>query len=367
MATTVGKLPEFQQEDGNFEVYLERFEVFTAANDIAEDKKLPIFLTAIGEKAYVTLRSLLLPKTPAKTSFTEVVDVLKKHYAPKRSVVTERYRFYQRKQEPHETVADFRVELKKLAATCEFGAFSTEALRDRLVAGICTEGVRCRLLAMPDEEVTWERACSVAMAMEAATQDTKEMLQTSSKGAAVETEDIYWQRKISQPSKAPSREAPTQSSWDKENGAAKEQTKRMCHRCGGQHSPVSCRFLNSTCYRCTKRGHVAKMCKSELVNRVESEECEKENTNELLSLYNTHHKEGSKCEEIFYFSALNDLPLTPNDVSRETGCDKVLRAVRDMIWHGWPKTVSEQLKPFWLNPYPCPRGKYARIRGSVCI
>ncbi|XP_075741709.1 uncharacterized protein LOC142792083 [Rhipicephalus microplus] len=238
MATIVGKLPEFQQEDGNFEVYLKRFEVFAAANDIAEDKKLPIFLTAIGEKAYVTLRSLLLPKTPAKTSFTEVVDVLKKHYAPKRSVVTERYRFHQRKQEPPETVADFIVELKELVATCEFGAFLTEALRDRLVAGIRTEGVRCRLLAMPDEEVTWERTCSVAMAMEAATQDTKEMLQTSSKGAAVETEDIYWQRKISQPSKAPSREAPTQFSWDKENGAAKEQTKRMCRRCGGQHSPV---------------------------------------------------------------------------------------------------------------------------------
>ncbi|KAH7939457.1 hypothetical protein HPB52_012741 [Rhipicephalus sanguineus] len=57
MATTVGKLPEFQQDDGNFEAYLERFEVFAAANDIVEDKKLHIFLTAIGEKAYVTLRS----------------------------------------------------------------------------------------------------------------------------------------------------------------------------------------------------------------------------------------------------------------------------------------------------------------------
>lgn len=292
MATTVGKLPEFQQEDGNFEVYLERFEVFAAANDIAEDKKLPLFLTAIGEKAYVTLRSLLLPKAPAKASFTEVVDVLKKHYAPKRSLVTERYRFHQRKQEPHETVADFIVEVKKLAATCEFGAFLTEALRDRLVAGIRTEGVRCRLLAMPDEEVTWERACSVAMAMEAATQDTKEMLQTDSKGAAVETEDVHWQRKVAQSSKAPSREAPTQASWEKATGAAKQETKRMCHRCGGQHTPVSCRFVNSTCYRCTKKGHVAKMCKSKLVNRVESEECENENANELLSLYHTNQKEG---------------------------------------------------------------------------
>lgn len=239
MATTVGKLPEFHPDDGNFEVYLERFEVFAAANDIAEGKKLPVFLTAIGEKAYVTLRSLLLPKTPTKASFTEVVDVLKKHYAPKRSMVTERYRFHQRKQQPHETVADFIVELKKLAATCEFSTFLTEALRDQLVAGLRTEGVRCRLLAMPDDEVTWERACSVAIAMEAATQDTKEMLQTNAKGAPSETEDIHWQQEVAQRSKALTKEAPAQSSFAKAKWSAKEETKRMCHRCGGQHSPRS--------------------------------------------------------------------------------------------------------------------------------
>ncbi|KAH7944961.1 hypothetical protein HPB49_002857 [Dermacentor silvarum] len=90
MATTVGKLPEFHPNDGHFEVYLERFEVFATANDIAEGKKLPAFSTAIGDKAYVTLRSLLLPKTPAKASFTEVVDVLTKHYAPKHFLVTKR-------------------------------------------------------------------------------------------------------------------------------------------------------------------------------------------------------------------------------------------------------------------------------------
>ncbi|XP_037526493.1 uncharacterized protein LOC119403647 [Rhipicephalus sanguineus] len=220
MVTTVGKLPEFQQDDGNFEVYLERFEVFAAANDIAEDKKLHMFLTAIGEKAYVTLRSLLLPKTPAKTSFTEVVDVLKKHYAPKRSLVTERYRFHQRKQEPHETVADFIVEMKKRAATCEFGTFLIEALRDRLVAGLRSEGVRCRLLAMPDNEVTWECACSVALAMEAATQDTQEMLQTSSKGAPVETEDIHWQQRG-----APLSKAPTQASCARQIGQQNKERK----------------------------------------------------------------------------------------------------------------------------------------------
>ncbi|KAH7977862.1 hypothetical protein HPB49_003789 [Dermacentor silvarum] len=87
MATTVGKLPEFKRHDGNFKVYLEGFEIFIAVNNTAEGKNLPVFITAIGEKEYVTLRSLLLPKTPAKTSFKEVVDVLKKQ----RSVLKKRH------------------------------------------------------------------------------------------------------------------------------------------------------------------------------------------------------------------------------------------------------------------------------------
>ncbi|XP_037518347.1 uncharacterized protein LOC119395133 [Rhipicephalus sanguineus] len=192
-SATLGKLPEFDPDNGDFEVYLERLECFIAANDIAEEKKLQVFLTTIGEKAYGTLRSLLLPKTPTKVTFEVAVDALKKHYAPKSSVVTERYRFHQRKQEKHESVADFIVGLKKLAATCAFGTFLEEALRDRLIAGLQADAVRCRLLATPDAELTWERACNIAVAMEAATKDTQQMASTKSEGIAASVSDLHWQ------------------------------------------------------------------------------------------------------------------------------------------------------------------------------
>ncbi|XP_037518487.1 uncharacterized protein LOC119395581 [Rhipicephalus sanguineus] len=192
-SATLGKLPEFDPDNGDFEVYLERLECFIAANDIAEEKKLQVFLTTIGEKAYGTLRSLLLPKTPTKVTFEVAVDALKKHYARKSSVVTERYRFHQRKQEKHESVADFIVGLKKLAATCAFGTFLEEALRDRLIAGLQTDPVRCRLLATPDTELTWERTCNIAVAMEAATKDTQQMASTKSEGIAASVADLHWQ------------------------------------------------------------------------------------------------------------------------------------------------------------------------------
>ncbi|KAH6936172.1 hypothetical protein HPB50_014477 [Hyalomma asiaticum] len=66
---TLGKLPEFNSNTGDFEVHLERLECFMTINDIAEEKKLRVFLTTISEKDYGTLKSLLLSKTPTKVTF----------------------------------------------------------------------------------------------------------------------------------------------------------------------------------------------------------------------------------------------------------------------------------------------------------
>ena len=195
-STTVGKIPEFCPDSGDIDVYLERFELYAAANDVAKGKKLLILLTVLGEKAYVTLRSLLLPKTPTEAGYDEAVAVLRKHYAPKRSVVTERYRFHRRDQGPEESISDFVVALKTLAATCAFGTFLEEALRDRLIAGLRSEDIRCRLLAMDDKDVTWERVFNVATAMEAANKDTKEMLPAST----LSTADVNWQHRFNKPS-----------------------------------------------------------------------------------------------------------------------------------------------------------------------
>ncbi|XP_077530459.1 uncharacterized protein LOC144142675 isoform X2 [Haemaphysalis longicornis] len=171
MAGTLGKLPEFNPDGGNFEVFLERFETFASVNGISDDQKRKLFLTTIGEDVYVTLKSLLFPKTPIDASFLEVSSALKNHYSPRRSVVSERYRFNQRKQEPDETITDFIVAIREIAAQCEFGGFLQDALRDRLVAGLRTEAIRRRLLAMPDEEASWDRACRVAKEIEAETQE----------------------------------------------------------------------------------------------------------------------------------------------------------------------------------------------------
>lgn len=121
-------LPEFSPEKGDFDVYVQRFEAFPTANKIEKATKQPAFLALIGEAAFITLQNLLFLKTPAEASFEDVVKTLRKHYTPKRSVVVERYKFYRRDQRPGEGLSDFIMELKKMAATCNFGTFLEEAI-----------------------------------------------------------------------------------------------------------------------------------------------------------------------------------------------------------------------------------------------
>lgn len=73
MTATLETIPEFQSDSGNFDVYHARFELFASAVDIAADKKLRVFLTPIGDKAYVFFRSLLLQNKVTQVPFHEAV------------------------------------------------------------------------------------------------------------------------------------------------------------------------------------------------------------------------------------------------------------------------------------------------------
>ncbi|KAL1478151.1 hypothetical protein MTO96_035179 [Rhipicephalus appendiculatus] len=183
-----------------------RFEVFASANNIDELKKAQVFLTVLDEKAYVTLRSLLLPKSPADSKYADITKVLREHYAPRRSIVTERYRFHRRDQGQSETIGEFVVKLKKLAATCEFGSFLEESLRDRLISGLRSEDIRCRLLSLPNKEATWERVLNIATAMETAKNDTKEILPAPA--------DVNWQNKPTPKKEANEQKQNRDRKWD---------------------------------------------------------------------------------------------------------------------------------------------------------
>ncbi|XP_037574318.1 uncharacterized protein LOC119456559 [Dermacentor silvarum] len=99
----MAKMWEFDAflEDGDkgFASYVERFEHYCEVANVQEEKlKKSAFITAIGKKAYKTLKDLLLPATPAEKGLEDLVKVLSDHYEPASRIIAERFRLNRRYQ-----------------------------------------------------------------------------------------------------------------------------------------------------------------------------------------------------------------------------------------------------------------------------
>ncbi|KAL5467494.1 hypothetical protein EMCRGX_G031729 [Ephydatia muelleri] len=227
-----GHLQEFDTDLEPITAYLERVELYFSANGIGEDKKLAILLSVIGPKTYGVLRNLLAPSRPQEKKFSEVTEVLIRHFEPKLIVIAERFSFYRRSQLVGESVADFVAELRRLARNCQFGDFLDEALRDRLVCGLQNEAIQRRLLT--EAKLTFAGALELAKAQEAAELQAKQF-----KDPDIGVHKLSRTR------------------------LSEKDTREQCTHCGRRnHPPDQCRLKHCTCHKCGEKGHIARVCKN---------------------------------------------------------------------------------------------------------
>ena len=76
----LGTLEVFDPATDTVLSYLEHVELFFAVNGIAAEKKVPVFLNAVGKQHYQLLSNLFAPDSPVTKSMAEIVDKLEGHY-----------------------------------------------------------------------------------------------------------------------------------------------------------------------------------------------------------------------------------------------------------------------------------------------
>ena len=158
--TSIGKIKEYKPDGESIAAYLEQGELFFAANNIEDEKKVTVFLSVLGASTYTLLRDLVAPTKPSEKSFTQLKELLKKHYEPTRIVIAEQFYFHHRSQQSGESIAQYMAELQKLATHCEFAIYLEESLRDHFVCGIRSEGIQRSLLM--EKNLTLTRAIELA-------------------------------------------------------------------------------------------------------------------------------------------------------------------------------------------------------------
>ena len=142
----------------SWEFFRDSWKSYTIATKLDQkDKKIvaATLLSVTGKECLHVCRNL--PMTEDERQDADVIlTKLGEYFEPKKNTIYERYVFNSRSQKPGESFDQFLAELRKLAATCQFGTFEDEMLRDRIVTGLRDHSQRKRLLR--DTTLTLEKA-----------------------------------------------------------------------------------------------------------------------------------------------------------------------------------------------------------------
>lgn len=143
----IGSIEHFNSKLHDFSGYLSRLQHMFKVNVVEEDLKVSMFITLAGSEIFSTLSSLLASESPDSKSYQEITYLLKEYYSLKKLEIAETFVFNKCNQEPDQSIAEYAVELKKLANSCNFGTFLSRALRNRFVCGLLSEHIQKKLLS----------------------------------------------------------------------------------------------------------------------------------------------------------------------------------------------------------------------------
>ena len=236
MATSHGRLPEFGGTVDDWEIFAEQLTYYFAANGITDAaKQRAILLSVCGTATYKLLKTLVAPAALTTKTFAELVQLATDHHHPKPSIIMRRFRFNTGVREQGESITTFVTRLRDLASHCEYGESAKELIRDRLVCGVRDDALQRGLLAVAG--LTFEKAFERALLHESAAQNARLL-----------SAPVAVHRTPAEPRPA----------------AGEDRPRAACYRCGGSHASKDCRFRDSVCNYCHKKGHIQRVCRSRL-------------------------------------------------------------------------------------------------------
>ena len=250
-----GTVPPYVPSTEDWSAYIERLSHYFIANGVEDaTKKRSILLANCGAATYKLIRSLLTAEQVNSTSFEDIASLVQEHFQPKPSKIVQRFKFNTRIQQEGESIATYLAALRAIAEYCEYGETLKEMLRDRLVCGVLNEGIQKRLLS--EKNLTYDRAVELAVSIESAERDTKQIKSSTNGTKPPAPKEVLHMKKPPQGSLSlPPGGTPT-------DPPKSDKHKVTCYRCGGNHLAPACKFKDTQCNYCKKKGHLARVCRA---------------------------------------------------------------------------------------------------------
>ena len=221
--------------------WFKTFSWFLTKAEAADEDKLGLLINHISPEVYEHINECV--------SYNDAIRILKSVYVKPVNTIFARYQLSTRKQQSHETLDQFVQALRVFAKDCKFAAQSLqersdEAIMDAFIAGISSSNIRQRLLE--NSNLSLETAIQQARSLDLAQRNS----------------DRYSSEIGSQNLVAAISEREISDTSENEELLAVN-LNRKCMFCGNlPHHRSKCPARNADCFKCSKKGHFSKVCRS---------------------------------------------------------------------------------------------------------
>lgn len=205
--------------------------------------------------------------------YITVKQKLEGHFVVRINVIFERAKFNQRQQEQGKTVDSFITSLHCLSEHCGYGQLHDEMVRDRLVVGLRDKKLSEQLQL--DSELTLERAETRARQSEQVKKQ-QDLLKSNFKAETTDVDSVQTKHKFDI-SKGRQQKMQVRT-YDKSSYQTQPGNQTRCVWCGRTpaHIKNQCPARDLACNQCQKKGHYAKVCRSGVLNEVNTAESDEE-------------------------------------------------------------------------------------------
>ncbi|KAE9544230.1 hypothetical protein AGLY_001409 [Aphis glycines] len=171
MGVTAFKPPPEINFSGNlsevWKRWKQRYDLYvlaTSTNTLPNEQQIAILLNIMGDQGIELYNTFNLSAT---VNVNEVIEQFEKYCNPHKNIVYERFKFFNAKQKPGQTIEEYIIELQTLSTSCEFME-KNNMCRDRLIVGLLDIGLQERLLK--ESNLTLEKAAEFCRTAEASRQ-----------------------------------------------------------------------------------------------------------------------------------------------------------------------------------------------------
>ncbi|KAG8174306.1 hypothetical protein JTE90_010933 [Oedothorax gibbosus] len=250
----------------NWAKFKQRFTFYLEATEKTSkpDKtKVALLLGIMGEDCIEIYNNFKLSDEDSQ-KFDTVIDRFDKHFAPSTNTVIARYKFFNCRQQPSESIDSFINNLKTLAKDCKFEDQEESLVRDLLIMGIKDVNVKEKLLI--DSELNLDKAINYCRAKETSQNEIK-LMQEGGNSLKTEINAVKYNKKNTKP--MGNKDSFKKDTFKKGTKFTKknDQTK-TCQKCLTKHDFGQCPAWGKKCHGCQKLNHFYKACKNKRVQEI---------------------------------------------------------------------------------------------------